>query len=112
MLAQQEYDRFTALYQREAVPLERSQQVTRARDVAVAQKNLPSAKLAKAEAARTEIYVAQKAVEAAEKLAQKAEEGVKLGGDGKRSNQGNGASDRPEKGDGQGGPAGVSRGGG
>ena len=30
VLAQQEFDRFTALYQREAVPLERSQQVTRA----------------------------------------------------------------------------------
>jgi membrane fusion protein (multidrug efflux system) len=78
VLAQQEYDRFTALYQREVVPLERSQQVTRARDVAVAQKNLASAKLAKAEAGRTEVYVAQKTVEAAEKLAQKAEEGVKL----------------------------------
>ena len=30
VLAQQEFDRFTALYQREAVPLARSQQVTRA----------------------------------------------------------------------------------
>ena len=40
VLAQQEYDRFMALYHREAIPLERSQQVTRARDVAVAQKNL------------------------------------------------------------------------
>jgi membrane fusion protein (multidrug efflux system) len=78
VLAQQEYDRFTALYQREAIPLERSQQVTRARDVAVAQKNLALAKLAKAEAGRTEISVARKAVEAAEKLALKAQEGVAL----------------------------------
>ena len=78
VLAQQEYDRFTALYQRQAVPLERSQQVTRARDVAQAQKNLALAKLAKAEAARTEIDVARQAVEAAEKLALKAQEGVAL----------------------------------
>ena len=78
VLAQQEYDRFTALYQREVIPLERSQQVTRARDVALAQKNLAAAKLAKAEAGRTQISVARQAVEAAEKLAQKAQEGVDL----------------------------------
>ncbi len=78
VLAQQEYDRFTALYRREAVPLERSQQVTRSRDVAQAQKNVASAKLAKAEANRTQVSVAQQAVEAAEKLALKAEEGVAL----------------------------------
>jgi membrane fusion protein (multidrug efflux system) len=78
VLAQQEYDRFLALYQREVIPLERSQQVTRSRDVASAQKNLAAARLAKAEAARTQISVAQQAVAAAEKLAQKAEEGVEL----------------------------------
>ena len=50
VLAQQEFDRFEALYKREVVPLERSQQVTRSRDVADAQKKLAEAKLAKAEA--------------------------------------------------------------
>jgi len=78
VLAQQEYERFTALYQREAVPLERSQQVTRARDVAQAQKNLAAAKLAKAEAGRTQVSVAGQALDAAEKLAQKDLEGVDL----------------------------------
>ncbi len=78
VLAQQEFERFTALYQRAAVPLERSQQVTRSRDVAQAQKNVASAKLAKAEANRTQVSVAQQAVTAAEKLALKAQEGVAL----------------------------------
>ena len=78
LLAQQEYERFTALYKREAIPLERSQQVTRARDVALAQKNVAIAKLAKAEASRTQIAVARQAVEGAEKLALKAREGVAL----------------------------------
>ena len=78
VLAEQEYERFTALYKRQAVPLERSQQVTRARDVALAQKNPAIAKLARAEAERTQVSVARQAVDAAEKLAQKAQEGVAL----------------------------------
>jgi membrane fusion protein (multidrug efflux system) len=78
VLAEQEYERFTALYQREAVPLERSQQVTRSRDAAQAQKNLAAAKLAQAEAARTQIDVARRTIEAAEKMAQKAFKGVDL----------------------------------
>ncbi len=78
VLAGQEYERFTALYRREAVPLERSQQVTRARDVAQSQKNLAVAKLAQAEAARTQIEVARRTIEAAEKMAQKALKGVDL----------------------------------
>lgn len=78
LMAQQEYERFTALYQREAVPLERSQQVTRSRDVAQAQKNLAAAKLAQAEAARTQMDVARRTVEAAEKTTQKALKGVDL----------------------------------
>ena len=112
VLAQQEYDRFTALYQREAIPLERSQQVTRARDVAVAQKNLASAKLAKAEAARTQIVRGPAGRGSGRKTGPEGRGRREAGGDGKRSNQGNGASDRPEKGDGQGGPTGAGRGGG
>lgn len=78
VLAQQEYDRFTALYKREVVPLERSQQATRSRDVADAQKKLAEAKLAKAEAGRTQIDVARRTMEAAEKTTLKAIEGVSL----------------------------------
>ncbi|MGO9112792.1 MAG: HlyD family efflux transporter periplasmic adaptor subunit, partial [Thermoguttaceae bacterium] len=77
-LAQFDYERYTALYQREVVPLQRSQEVTRSRDAAQAQKNLAAAKLAQAEASRTEIDVARRTVEAAEKMAQKALEGVNL----------------------------------
>ncbi len=78
VLAGQEYERFTALYRREAVPLERSQQVTRSRDAAQAQKNLAAAKLAQAQAARMQVDVARRTVEAAEKMALKALEGVNL----------------------------------
>ncbi len=78
VLAAQEYERFTALYRREVVPLERSQQATRSRDAAQAQKNLAAAKLAQAEADRTEIDVSRRALEAADKSTQKAREGVNL----------------------------------
>ncbi|MGO9110323.1 MAG: HlyD family secretion protein [Thermoguttaceae bacterium] len=78
VLAQFDYDRYTALYQQEVVPLQRSQQVTRSRDAAQAQKNLAAAKLAQAEADRTEIDVARRSVEAAEKTTQKALKGVDL----------------------------------
>ena len=78
VLAQFDYERYTALYKREVVPLQRSQEVTRSRDVAQAAKNVAIAKLARAEAARTEIDVARKTVDAAEKTAQKAVKGVDL----------------------------------
>jgi membrane fusion protein (multidrug efflux system) len=78
VLAQQEYTRFTNLYKEEAVALRRSQEVTRSRDAAEAQQKLAAAKLAKAEADRTQIEVAKRTLEAAEKAAQKAEKSVDL----------------------------------
>lgn len=78
VLAQEEYARFSTLYKQDAVPLRRSQEVTRSRDSADAQRRLAAAKLAKAEAERTQIEVAKRTLEAAEKSAQKAAEGVDL----------------------------------
>jgi membrane fusion protein (multidrug efflux system) len=78
VLAQQEYTRFTNLYREEAVAQRRSQEVTRARDAAEAQQKLAAAKLAKAEADRTQIEVSKQTLEAAEKAAQKADKGVDL----------------------------------
>jgi membrane fusion protein (multidrug efflux system) len=78
VLAQQEYTRFTNLEKVEAVPLRRAQEVTRSRDAAEAQQNLAAAKLAKAEADRTQIQVAKRTLEAAEKSAQNAAKGVDL----------------------------------
>ncbi|HET6323377.1 MAG TPA: HlyD family secretion protein [Planctomycetaceae bacterium] len=78
VLADQEYTRFSTLYKQDAVPLRRSQEVTRSRDAAEAQRRLAAAKLAKAEAERTQIEVAKRTLEAAEKSAQKAAGGVDL----------------------------------
>ena len=78
VLAQQEYTRFTALEKQEAVPLRRSQEVTRTRDAAEAHRNLAATKLAKAEADRSQIEVAKRTLEAAEKSTQKAAKGVDL----------------------------------
>jgi membrane fusion protein, multidrug efflux system len=78
VLAQEEYTRFSSLYKQDAVPLRRSQEVTRSRDAAEAQRRLAAAKLAKAEAERTQIEVAKRTLEAAEKSAQKASKGVDL----------------------------------
>jgi membrane fusion protein, multidrug efflux system len=78
VLAQEEYTRFSTLYKQDAVPLRRSQEVTRSRDAADAQRRLAAAKLAKAEAERTQIEVAKRTLEAAEKSAQKAAGGVDL----------------------------------
>jgi membrane fusion protein (multidrug efflux system) len=78
VLAEQEYTRFTNLQKEEAVPLRRAQEVTRARDAALAHKNLAAAKLARAEADRTQIEVAKRALEAAEKATQKSAKGVDL----------------------------------
>src|ERR1700685_824910 len=58
VLAQQEYERFTNLSKQEAVPLRRSQEVTRSRDAADAQRKLARAKLETAQAERTQIEVA------------------------------------------------------
>jgi membrane fusion protein, multidrug efflux system len=78
VLAQQEYERYTNLYKQEAVPLRRSQEVTRSRDSAAAQRKLAEAKLEKAQAERTQIEVARRTLEAAEKTTQKAAKGVDL----------------------------------
>jgi membrane fusion protein, multidrug efflux system len=83
VLAQQEYTRFSTLYKQDAVPLRRSQEVTRSRDAAEAQHRLAAAKLAKAQAERTQIEVAKRTLEAAEKSTQKAAQGVDLAETGK-----------------------------
>src|SRR5262249_52304724 len=51
VLARQEYDRYTTLYRQDAVPLRKSQEVTRAHDAAKADVLLAEAQLAKALAA-------------------------------------------------------------
>jgi membrane fusion protein (multidrug efflux system) len=78
VLAQQEYDRFTALYKQEAVALRRSQEVTRAYDSARAEVNLAEARLAKALAARTRVAVSRRDLEAARIAVQKARTAVAL----------------------------------
>ena len=78
VLAQEEFTRFSTLYKQDAVPLRRSQEVTRSRDAAEAQRRLAAAKLAKAQAERTQIEVAKRTLEAAEKTAQKAAQGIDL----------------------------------
>lgn len=78
ILAEQEYTRFTNLHKEEAVPLRRAQEVTRARDSAVAHRDLAATKLAKARADRTRIDVAKRTLEAAEKSTEKAVKGVDL----------------------------------
>jgi membrane fusion protein (multidrug efflux system) len=78
VLAEQEYTRFTNLQQQDAAPLRRAQEVTQARDAADAHQKLAAAKLAKARADRTQIEVARRTLEAAEKMTQKAAKGVDL----------------------------------
>jgi membrane fusion protein, multidrug efflux system len=78
VLAQQEYTRFTNLQKQDAVPLRRAQQVTQSRDAAEAQKNLAAAKLAKAQADRTQIEVAKRTLDAATKTTEKSVKGVDL----------------------------------
>ncbi len=78
LLAQQEYTRFTNLKKEEAVPLRKAQEATQARDSAEAHRKLAATKLATARANRTQIDVAQRTVEAADKTTQKASKGVDL----------------------------------
>ena len=78
VLAQQEYTRYTSLQKVDAVPLRRAQQVTLSRDAAEAQKNLPAAKLAKAQADRTQIEVAKQTLDAAKKTTAKSVKSVDL----------------------------------
>jgi membrane fusion protein (multidrug efflux system) len=78
VLAELEYTRFTILQKEEAVPLRRAQEVTQARDSAAARRKLAEAKLAKARADRTQIEVAKRTLEAAEKATQKSAKSVDL----------------------------------
>ncbi len=78
VLAQQEYVRFTELQKEEAVPLRRAQEVTQARDSAEAHRKLAATKLANAQSEKTQIDVAKRTLEAAEKSTQKAVKGVDL----------------------------------
>jgi len=78
VLADQEFDRFTTLFRQEAVPLRRSQEVTRSRDAAKAHVDLSEASLAKALASRTQIDIARRTLEAAQQSVQKASKGVDL----------------------------------
>jgi membrane fusion protein (multidrug efflux system) len=77
-LAKQEYDRFTQLAKQDAVSQRRSDEVTRAYDAARAEARLALAKLAKAEAARTRIEVANRDLEVARTLVQKASKALEL----------------------------------
>ncbi len=77
-LAELEYARYTRLAQQGASTPEKQQQVTQSRDSAAAQVDLADAKLAKAVASRTQIDVARRSLEAAEKSSLKAAKGVEL----------------------------------
>jgi membrane fusion protein (multidrug efflux system) len=77
-LAELEYRRFTRLEQQGASTQQRQQQVTQSRDSAIAQLDLAQARLAKALASRTQIDVARRALEAAQKTEQKAVKGIDL----------------------------------
>ena len=107
VLAQQEYTRFSTLYKQDAVPLRRSQEVTRSRDAAEAQRNLAAAKLAKAEAERTQIEVAKRTLEAAEKTTQKAAKRSRPRRDRQCSDPRNGTADGPQERERHGGAAGT-----
>jgi membrane fusion protein, multidrug efflux system len=77
-LAKQEYDRFTELAAQDAVTTRKAQEVTRAFDAAQAEVRLADARLAKAEAARTRIEVANRDLEVARILVAKAGKTVDL----------------------------------
>jgi membrane fusion protein (multidrug efflux system) len=78
VLAQQEFTRFTNLQKEEAVPLRRAQEVTQARDAAEARRKLAATKLAQARANQTQIEVAKRTFEAAQKTSEKAAKGIDL----------------------------------
>src|SRR5215471_7554256 len=78
LLSEQEFDRFTGLYRQEAVPLRRSQEVTRSRDAAKAYVDLSQAKLAKALASRTQVDIAERTREASQRSVERASKGVEL----------------------------------
>src|SRR5262249_36276953 len=77
-LATQEYSRFTTLAAQDAATLRKAQEVTRAHDAAKAELRLADARLAKAEAARTRIEVANRDLEVARTLVKKAGKALDL----------------------------------
>jgi membrane fusion protein (multidrug efflux system) len=77
-LSQEEYGRFTKLYQQEASTQRRAQQVTQSRDAALAQVDLAEARLAKALAGRTEIDVAGATLEVSRTTEQRSAGNVSL----------------------------------
>jgi membrane fusion protein (multidrug efflux system) len=77
-LADLEYTRFTRLEQTGASTKQRQEHATQSRDSARAQLDQANAKLAKALANRTQIDVAHRALDAAQKTEQKAAKGVDL----------------------------------
>ncbi len=77
-LAQQEYDRWTTLAAQDATTKRKAQEVTRAFDAAKAELRLADARLAKAEAARTRIDVANRDLEVARILVTKASKSLDL----------------------------------
>jgi len=78
VLAKQEYDRWTELASQEAATPRKAQEVTRAYDAAKAERRLADAKLARAEAARTRIVVANRDLEVARTLVAKAKKTLDL----------------------------------
>ena len=77
-LAKQEYDRFTELARQDASTTRRAQEVTRGHDAAKAEVRLAEARLAKAEAARTRVEVANRDLEVARTLVAKAGKSLDL----------------------------------
>ena len=77
-LAEIEFTRFTRLEQQGASTLQRQQQMTQSRDSALAQVDLNQARLAKAVASLTQIDVARRTLESAQKSALKASTGINL----------------------------------
>jgi membrane fusion protein, multidrug efflux system len=77
-LAELEYARYTRLEQTGASTPQRQQHVTQSRDSAQAQVEASEAKLAKARASLTQIDVARRTLEAAQKAEQKAAKGIDL----------------------------------
>jgi membrane fusion protein (multidrug efflux system) len=77
-LARQEYDRFTTLAAQDATTRRKAQEVTRAHDAAKAELRVADARLAKAEAARTKIEVANRDLEVARTQVAKASKTLDL----------------------------------
>jgi membrane fusion protein (multidrug efflux system) len=77
-LARQEYDRWTTLAAQDATTKRKAQEVTRAHDAARAERRLADAKLARAEAARTRIEVANRDLEVARTLVARAQKTLDL----------------------------------